>query len=166
MSNVPANPCSACATNQHCCSRLSGLILMQKEFDVLFKSRAEGLLVRQANKVVIVSTKDGGACPHWAKGGCKIYQDRPIDCRIFPYIMTRVIEKKNKVKIIFHTRTDCPQKDKMFVLMPEAAVRALIMEFGKRIYGEDKTIIVECEKGLLSQLRIRIETAISRRRFR
>ena len=166
MSNIPGNPCVACTTNQHCCTRLSGLILTQKEFDELFKSHAERLLVRQSNKVVIVSTKDGDACPHWAKGGCGIYQDRPIDCRIFPYILTRVIEKRNKVKIIFHTKTDCPQKDKMYALMPEAAARALAMEFGKKIYGEDKTIIVECEKGLLSQLRIRIETAISRRRFK
>jgi len=166
MSNIPGNPCVACTTNQHCCTRLSGLILTQKEFDALFKSHAEGLLVRHADKIVIVSTRDGGACPHWSKGGCRIYQDRPIDCRIFPYILTRVIEKRNKVKIIFHTRTDCPQKDILYALMPEAAARALAMEFGKNIFGEKKTIIVERERGLFSQLRIRIETAISRRRFR
>ncbi len=89
-----------------------------------------------------------------------------MDCRIFPYIMTRVIEKRNKVKIVFHTRTDCPQKDRIYALMPEADARALAKEFGKKIFGEDKTGIVEREKGLLSQLRIRIETMISRRRFK
>jgi len=141
-------------------------MLSQSEFDRLFKSRAEGLVVRQANNVVIVSSANGGACPYWGKGGCRIYQERPIDCRIFPYVLTRVIEKKNKVKIIFHTRTDCPQKDILYALMPEADARALAMAFGKEIFGEGKTIVVEREKGRLSQLRIRIETAISRRRFK
>ena len=74
--------------------------------------------------------------------------------------------KRNKVKIVFHTRTDCPQKDKLYALMPEAAARALAMEFGKKIFGEEKAVIVEREKGLFSKLRIRIETIISRRRFK
>jgi Fe-S-cluster containining protein len=166
MRSIPVNPCAACTTNQHCCSRLSGLILSQKEFDALFKGHAEGLTVRQVNKVVIVSAKYGGACPHWANEGCRIYQDRPMDCRIFPYVLTRVIEKRNKVKIIFHTRTDCPQKDILYALLSEAAAKALVMEFGEKIFGEAKAIIVERENGLFSQLRIRIETAISRRRFK
>lgn len=166
MSDIQVNPCSSCTTNQHCCTQLSGLMLSENEFNMFFKSHEQVLLIRRSNKVIIVSTKDGEACPHWGKDGCRIYKGRPMDCRIFPYIMTRVIEKRNKVKIVFHTRTDCPQKDKMFALMPEAAAKALAMEFGKKMFGEEKTIIVEREKGLLSQLRIRIETMISRRRFK
>ena len=141
-------------------------MLTQNEFNALFKSRAEGLWVRQARNVVIVSARDGGACPFWGKDGCRIYQDRPMDCRVYPYILTRVIEKRNNAKIIFHTRTDCPQKDRLYELMPEAAARALALEFGEKIFGKDTAIIVEREKGLLSKLRIRIETMASRRRFK
>jgi Fe-S-cluster containining protein len=141
-------------------------MLTKSEFNKLFKSHEQELLVRQSNKVVVVSSEEGGACPHWGKGGCRIYQDRPIDCRVYPYIMTRVIEKRNKVKIVFHARTDCPQKDRMYALMSETDASALVREFGKKLYGKDKTIIVQCEKGLVSRLRNRIETAISRRRFK
>ena len=141
-------------------------MLTKEEFEKHFRKHAEGLMIRQAGKFIIISSREGRLCPNFENDRCRIYQDRPIDCRIFPYILTRVIEKRNKVKIIFHTRTDCPQKDILYALMPEAAARALAMEFGKNIFGEKKTIIVERERGLFSQLRIRIETAISRRRFR
>ena len=69
-----------------------------------------------------------------------------------------------KVKLVFHTRSDCPKKSTL--LIPEAEARALVMEFGKKVFGEDKTIIVVREKGPLSRLLIRIEKTISRRRFK
>lgn len=164
--SLPENPCASCSTNQHCCSRLSGLILAQDEFNKLFKSRSEALSVRRAGKVVIVSAADGGACPYWGKGGCRIYRDRPIDCRIFPYILTRVIERRKSVKIIFHTRTDCPRKDVLYALMPLLQAKALAAEFGQKAYRGDKTINVQCQKGPVSRFLNRIESALSRFRFK
>jgi Fe-S-cluster containining protein len=164
MSTVNDNPCVACTTN--CCTIKGwcGLMLTKDEFEEHFKSHAEGILIRQSDKYVVISSKEGRVCPHLEDGGCRIYQDRPIDCRLYPYVMRFVSENAKKVKIAFHTRSDCPQKKTM--LLPEADARALVMEFGKKVFGEDKTIIVQREKGLVSRLRIRIETTISRRRFK
>ncbi len=89
-----------------------------------------------------------------------------MDCRIFPYMLSRVIEKRNKAKLVFHTRTDCPQKDRMYAFIPEAAAKAFAIDLGKAIFGEGKAIIVEREKGVLSQLRIRVESAMSRYFFK
>jgi Fe-S-cluster containining protein len=165
MSNTHENPCVTCSTNQQCCSRLSGLVLSEDEFRSLFKGHRKELSVKRSNKSVIVSSKNGIACPHWGIDGCRIYLDRPIDCRVFPYITTHVIEKRKKVKIVFHSRSDCPQKDRLYLIMPEADIKALLMSFGKNMYGATKTIIVQYEKGVISQLRNRVEAAISRRLY-
>jgi Fe-S-cluster containining protein len=163
MSNVHKNPCIACTFT--CCTLggSCGLMLTKDEFEKHFKSHAEGLLVRVSKKIVIVSSKEGRVCPHLENGGCRIYQDRPIDCRLYPYQMRPVHEKRKKAKIEFNTRSDCPQKKSLFLLMPEAEVRALVMAFGKKVYGENKKIIVQqYEKKLVSRLRNLIETVIGR----
>jgi Fe-S-cluster containining protein len=164
MSTVSDNPCVACPTN--CCTLKGwiGLILTKDEFEKHFKGHAEELFVRLSDNYVVISTKEGRVCPHLSDGGCRIYQDRPIDCRLYPYQMRFISGNAGKVKLVFHTRSDCPQKNAL--LIPEAEARALVMEFGKKVFGADKTIIVVREKGLLSRLRIRIEKTISRHRFK
>ncbi len=166
MSTVGDNPCAACITNRGCCTLKGwcGLMLTKDEFELHFKEYSNGLSVRLTNDYVVISTKEGLACPHLTGSGCRIYQDRPIDCRLFPYVMRFVSANAKKVKIAFHTRSDCPQKNTL--LIPEAAARALVREFGEKVFGGDKTIVVVREKGLLSRLRIRIETTINRRRFK
>jgi Fe-S-cluster containining protein len=163
MSAVDDNPCAACTIN--CCTIKGwcGLMLTKSEFEKHFKSHAEELFIRLSDNHVVISSKEGRVCPHLEDGGCRIYHDRPIDCRLYPYVMRFVSENAKKVKIAFHTRSDCPQKNAR--LLPEADARALIMEFGEKVYG-DKAIVVLREKGLLSRLRIRIETTIRRRRFK
>ncbi len=163
MKTVNDNPCEACTTNRGCCTLKGwcGLVLTKDEFEAHFKNHAEELFVRESNKYVIISTKEGRVCPHLAKdGSCRIYKDRPIDCRLYPYVMRFVFEKPRKVKIAFHTQPDCPQGEAL--LIPEADAKALITEFGKKVYGEDKTIIVQRQKGLFSRLRIRIEITMNR----
>lgn len=166
MSNTQGNPCLACSTGQHCCIRLSGLLLSANEFITLFKYHQEKLSIKQSNKVTIVSSKEGNACPHWGPSGCRIYQQRPIDCRVFPYITARIIEKRSTVKIVFHSRSDCPLKDQLFLHMPEADIKNLLIEFGKNVYGSTKTIVVSHERGFISRFRNRVEAAISRRLYR
>jgi Fe-S-cluster containining protein len=92
-------------------------MLTEKEFDSIFKDHEDGLVVKRSNDVVIISPKNGGACPYWKGEGCSIYQQRPIDCRLHPYMITHIIQRKNKVKITFHNLNDCPRRD---VLMSEA----------------------------------------------
>ena len=166
MSTVGDNPCAACSTNRGCCALKGwcGLILTKDEFERHFKSLAEELFVRLSDNYVVISTKEGRVCPHLEDdGGCRIYQDRATDCRLFPYQMRFVSGNAKKVKIAFHTRSDCPQKNAL--LIPEAEARALVTKFGKKVFGDDKNIIVVREKGLFSRLLFRIEKAISRRRF-
>ena len=163
MSFVKENPCLACSTDQHCCSRVSGLMLSEDEFRKHFASHLQELTVRRSRKVVYVSSKSGGSCPHWGVDGCRIYPERPIDCRVFPYIPTHVIEKGKQVKIVYHGRSDCPQKGRLFLLMPEAEVKALLMAFGRKMYGETRTIVVQHEQGIVSRVCNRIEAAIYRR---
>ena len=166
MSTAGDDPCAVCATNRGCCTLKGwcGLMLTKDEFEKHFKSHAEKLFIRLNDNHVVISTKEGLACPHLSDSGCRIYQDRPIDCRLFPYVMRFVSRNAKKVKIAFHTRSDCPTKN--ILLIPEAEARALVMEFGKKVNGADKIIIVQREKGLFSRLRFRIETTVNRRRFK
>ena len=157
MGTVRDNPCAACATNHGCCTLKGwcGLVLTKDEFEKHFKGHAEELIIGQSDKFIIISSKEGRVCPHLSDSGCRIYQNRPIDCRLYPYQMRFVSGNARKVIIAFHTRSDCPIKNAL--LIPETEARELVMQFGKKVYGENTTVIVRREKGLLSRLRIRIE---------
>lgn len=166
MSNYRGNPCLSCSTGQHCCSRLSGLVLSADEFRRFFEGHRKELSIKQSNGVMIVSSTHGNACPHWGPDGCRIYLQRPIDCRVFPYITALVIEKRTKVKIVFHSRSDCPLKEQLYPNMPEADIRQLLTELGKSVYGPAKSIVVQHERGFIARLQNRVEAAISRRLYR
>jgi Fe-S-cluster containining protein len=162
MSNSKDNPCNGCSTNQHCCSQLSGLFLAEEEYDQHFKKHAAKLDVVWSNKFVVVSVAQGGPCPYWGKDGCLIYHYRPIDCRAFPYVTTQIVEKRNRIIITFHSSSDCPKRDSLYRLMPEAEVRKLLMVFGKKTFGENKTVIVRHADEITSRLSHRFKAAISR----
>jgi Fe-S-cluster containining protein len=162
MSETQDNPCKECTLNHDCCRRFSGLMLTRDEYERHFRNTTEGLVVKKANGFFVVSSRTEGECPYWGNGGCLIYPDRPIDCRLYPYVIRHLIEKKRKVHMVFHDRSACPQRDSVYALMPESEIRALVKAFGRKVYGESKTIIVHREKGVLSRLRYRIEAALSR----
>jgi Fe-S-cluster containining protein len=138
-------------------------MLTRDEFEQHFRNYRDELVSRPVNGFIIVSSGKGGSCPHWENGGCRIYLDRPIDCRLYPYAIRHLIRKKQSVKIVFNADSICLQKNRLYRLMPEAEARALVMAFGKRVFGERTTIIVQREKGPFSRLRHRIEAALSRR---
>jgi len=140
-----------------------GLLLSPDEFNRLFKSHVEDLIVRRSNNVLVLLPKEGHACPHFENGACRIYNERPIDCQVYPYVIRHVIEKRTKVKIVFHTRSDCPQKSILYTLVTEAQARALIVKFGKRLYGANKAIVVHREDSIVSQWLNRFDAAIFRR---
>jgi Fe-S-cluster containining protein len=138
-------------------------LLSEDEFKRLFAGHQDELFIRRSQKLVVITSKSGGPCPYWGKDGCRIYGERPIDCRVFPYFPRHIIDKGNRVKIVFHGRSDCPQKEKLFLLMPEAEVKALLMALGREMYGEAKTIVVRHENGMVSRVMNRIEAALYRR---
>jgi len=141
-------------------------MLTQGEYERLFGNHAAGLSVKRSDGFIIVSSRVGGACPHWGDGGCLIYPDRPIDCRLYPLVMRHLIERKRQVKIVCHDRSPCPHRGSLSALLTESGVRALVTAFGKEIYGDRVAIVVRREKGALSRLRYRVEAALSRRRGR
>jgi len=162
MNEKHYNPCKSCLINQGCCTRLSGLMLTQDEYQRHFRNNAEGLVVEKSNGFFVVSSGTEDACPHWGNDGCLIYPDRPIDCRLYPYLIRRMIEKKRKVHLVFHDSSVCPHRNALFALMPDSEIRALVKEFGRNVYGENIAIIVYREKGAFSRWRHRIEAALSR----
>jgi Fe-S-cluster containining protein len=134
------NPCMTCEVGQRCCRQLSGLKLTAREFEENFKKYAADLSILLYKKIYIVSSMKNNTCPHWAEKGCTIYHERSIDCRLFPYTVTRVLEKRNSVIIEFHDETDCPHRHDLFLPMEEA--KALMTNFGQEVYGADKPVII------------------------
>ncbi len=148
------NPCQACPDN--CCSirGLFGLLLSKDEFADLFKKHEQQLNVRKEDQFIVISSKENAMCPHFYDGGCKIYLERPIDCRLYPYQMRLAYETKGKAKFVLHSRSDCPRKANL--LLPEEEARKLIKDFGRNVFG-DKKIIVQNTDHIFSRLMIKIE---------
>lgn len=137
-------------------------MLTEDEYRSVFAAHEGRLEVKRSSNVVIITPKDGGACPQWREGGCSIYQRRPNDCCLHPYMMTHIIQVRGRVKITFYNLNDCPQRD---VLMSEAEAGALVTEFGKKAFGEGRTVVAQCEKGRITRLLNRIEESVSHPRF-
>lgn len=137
---VTDNPCLTCPDT--CCALTGhdGLRLSKGEFETHFKERQQGLNVREEDKLIIISSKEGLVCPNLEKKGCRIYRERPIDCRLYPYQMLPVYETRKRVKFLLYMHPECVE-NKMFPI-PEAEARALVTAFGKKAYG-DKQIIVQ-----------------------
>lgn len=137
---VPDNPCLTCPDT--CCALKGhdGLRLSKEEFDAHFKNREQDLNVRVEDKITIISSKEGLLCPNLGDKGCRVYLERPIDCRLYPYQMLPVYETGRIVKFLLYMESACVE-GKTFSI-PEAEARALVHEFGKKVYG-DKMIIVQ-----------------------
>ncbi|MDD2582051.1 MAG: YkgJ family cysteine cluster protein [Desulfuromonadaceae bacterium] len=165
MTNINENPCFACSTNHGCCTLKGacGLMLTKEEFDTHFKGHTDKLLLRSSRNFVVISSRDGFACPHLGIDGCKIYQSRPMDCRLFPYVVSHVFERTNNIRIVFHNRSDCPQKERLLQSTDEA--RSLVMKFARSVFGEDRQIIVTFDRNrtLLSRARNFIDRKWSER---
>jgi Fe-S-cluster containining protein len=144
------NPCLHCPDN--CCSISGrcGLMLSKDEFEAHFKDHKQNLSVREENGMVIIAAKEGLMCPHFEKGGCRIYQERPIDCRLHPYQMRPSYEMKKQVKFILHTRSACPRKENLLITEKEA--KALVTNFGTEVYGDKKIIVQHCDS-MMARLR-------------
>jgi Fe-S-cluster containining protein len=135
------NPCLACDVNQKCCSQLSGLRLSKEEFEKYFKRHAAKLSILKFNGMFFVCTHDSRPCPHWEKGGCRIYHDRPTDCRLYPYEITKLKEKRKRIEVEFRDNLGCPQKD--LLVMPVEEAKTLVEVFCDGVFGRNKPIIIK-----------------------
>lgn len=134
--------------DQHCCKQLTGLMLTRDEYEKLFKSHEENLSVKQSDGIYIVTPRDGAACPHWAQGGCTVYLDRPLDCRLYPYMMTRVARSGDRIKVFLKAGQHCA----LMELMSKAEAHALVTEFWRKAAGDGADIIIRPESELVYRL--------------
>jgi Fe-S-cluster containining protein len=135
-------------------------MLTRDEYEAQFKQYEENLFVKQSDGVYIVTPRNGSACPYWGRGACTIYRNRPIDCRLYPYMMTQVDKENDELKINLNTSSLCPKSDALRMLMPEAEARAHIAEFWREVVGDEMRIIVQRESGLVSHLRSWIKAIV------
>ncbi len=137
--SAPDNPCLTCP--DICCALKGecGLRLAPAEFEAHFANKRQGLRVRQAGKLVIISTKEGLVCPNLGDKGCRIYAERPIDCRLYPYQMLPVYETRKTVKFLLYLTPDCVA-GRTFPF-PESEARTLVEAFGRQVYGNKKIVI-------------------------
>jgi Fe-S-cluster containining protein len=141
---IQDNPCLRCAVDQKCC-KVPGLKLSKREFENLFQKHSSRLSVIKYNKIVILYPKDDLPCPYWKEDGCNIYQDRPIDCRLFPYELNQMVEKRGKIEVVVYDQTDCPQKESLFIPFDKA--KELIETLAQDVYGQGKPIEIHYEPG-------------------
>ena len=149
--NVPDNPCLTCPDT--CCALKGhdGLRLAKEEFESFFKGREEDLRVRVENEIVVISTRDGLVCPNLGEKGCRIYHDRPIDCRLYPYQMLPVYETRRSVKFLLYMDPHCVENRRFII--PEVEARRLVLEFGKKAYGDRKIIVSIYRDEFLAKVR-------------
>ena len=134
------NPCLSCP--DICCGLKGecGLRLSPAEFAAHFEAHSQSLRVRRDGKVVILATKEGLVCPNLGDKGCRIYDRRPIDCRLYPYQMVPVYETRKRVKFLLYLTPECMANQTFPV--PEPAARTLVESFCREVYG-DKTVQIQ-----------------------
>ena len=156
MTTDPDNPCLSCPDT--CCG-IPGkfcLRLSKDEYDTHFRDKEQDILVIEKDKVIMIFSKEGKVCPNLNKKGCRIYLERPIDCRLYPYQMLPLYETRKKAKILLYIKPECVE-NKIFNI-PINEARALVEEFGRKVYGNKRIVVQVFEDKFLAKLRNKIET--------
>jgi hypothetical protein len=115
------NPCLECSIDQDCCSHLSGLRVNQEEYDRCFAAHADQLEINRDGPLYRISVKGGGACPNW-EDKCSVYEQRPMECALFPHTLGAVFDNAPLVLTV-HKRTDCPLKATLAMAGADAVLR-------------------------------------------
>ncbi len=142
MNEHTKNRCKNCSTNQHCCRSLAELRLTRAEYRKNFADHHAVLIIRQTGKIYRVSAKKGQSCPHW-DGECRIYDKRPIECRLYPYTISDPWKWGRHVFITFHSRTKCPFKERL--LIPRDDAEQMVAEFAREVFGSGCRLYVRHE---------------------
>lgn len=153
----PDDLCATCSIGWDCCTHLSSLRLSKSEYEQHFAHREDKITVQREGPLYVVSSKEEGACPNFDKG-CSVYDYRPIECRLFPYTLYMKRRDSNGVTMGFHSRTNCPQKEKL--LMQEIEAKELIRHFARNAFGD---INIEIQKdGLAKNMKQHIRKIIKK----
>ncbi len=136
------NLCAVCPIEQDCCTHLTGLKLTKKEFNDLFAPFKDQLKIRKIGPVYEISIKGEGTCPYW-ENGCTVYEKRSIEARLFPYTMNDIRITRNKIRISYHSRTNCPFMERLLPSREEA--EALILAFAREAFGPEIPVVITYE---------------------
>ena len=134
VSTTCDNPCSTCSIHQDCCTHLSGLRVTKTEFERCFVPHTELLEIEQEGPVLVLTPKNGAACPNWQGGGCAVYENRPRECRLFPFTLFVRKPSDGLVSLGYHSDTNCPLK--AMLLPSEAEARAIVASFGEEAFTD------------------------------
>ena len=137
------NPCLKCSIDQGCCTHLSGLRVNQAEFDRCFASHQDKLSIEREGPLFKISVHDGGACPNW-KDQCAVYEDRPMECRLFPHTIGSVFDGETLLLTV-HKRTDCPLKKEL--AMGDQAAVEMVEQFARETVGPERAYRVVLDAG-------------------
>lgn len=159
---LAANPCLACTIAQGCCAEMQGLLVTESEFQRVFSRHHNALEITQTGRLKRLTSK-AGPCPNW-HGACTVYEDRPMECRLFPFTVSLVAATSQTIHITAHDRVDCPQKE---ALRPrEAAAIDLIKAFARDAYGPGHTVHISFERGVGKIKALLLKLALRLRLFR
>lgn len=139
------NPCLTCSINQDCCTNLVGLRLTATEYDLCFTHHvdSEKVTVEREGFIYIINSDTKKTCPNWKNDGCFIYEERPLECRLFPYTLYIKKQTQKKVEVRFHLVHSCPMADQL--RMTEHAAEAMVKKFCVKAFGTKTKIIVRPE---------------------
>lgn len=108
-----SNPCMSCSIDMDCCKKFNGVLMSQEEFDRLYAKFEGRFQVEQRNRFVMVTDISGEGCPYFKQGtGCTVYEERPLDCRLFPFSLDHVRGGEgDTMRASAHRRVGCPHSE-------------------------------------------------------
>ena len=97
-------------------------------------------MIDRDGPVYVISPRVG-PCPNWQRDGCAVYDDRPRECRLFPFTLFVRKGGEGVVSLGYHCDTRCPMKGRL--AMPKAEVVRLVAEFGQDAFGDRTEVRAE-----------------------
>jgi len=139
------NPCLACSTDQDCCTNLVGLRLSKTEYDLCFAHHAESgqVTVGREGPIYIINPDEKRKCPNWDCGGCSVYENRPLECRLFPHTLYVKKMTTTGAEVRWHAVPSCPLVRQL--RMTEKAVESAAHEFCADAFGTQIQVSVRAE---------------------
>lgn len=162
------NPCLACNINQDCCTNLVGLRLTKAEYDLCFADHAESgkVEVSREGPIYIINPDEKQKCPNWKGEGCSVYQDRPLECRLFPHTLYVKEQTPEKIEVRFHAVHSCPLVGDL--RMKEDVAEAMVSEFCSQAFDSSTHVVVKPESNFeehrrkISMLREKVSRRLRR----
>jgi Fe-S-cluster containining protein len=88
--------------------------------------------IKHEGPIYVITPKNGEACPNWHDGGCSVYDERPRECRLFPFTLFVRQQKSHAVSLGYHCDTRCPLKTEL--LRSEDEAQAIVSDFGREAF--------------------------------